>query len=404
MRLSALNLSLASCALFAQRQSLLRTTSFIFPAIQAKLAAGQRAQLSIVGDSNPAGWGAEIAVGTGTGNQALAGTPGYYSRAKSWPGQWKNKLNQRGIVTRHDAFFSSAIDSNLTNMQAANPNIVVGAGWALGNYSLSGSILQCGNTITTASTYYPSERAADRFDFIVSGNPGLGTLRVTDEDGLSFDINQAVTSGAQVIIPATGNALRRLTVPRPAASTKPIQFARVSGGSCFVEAIIPWDSTSPCLEILNMGWPGSKAYGASGSGHWNIFADPSTMSASTPYNALGALGSDAFIIELGTNDTSQGVSVADYKQAMTNIATKLAGQVGAANVALAKPRTAGGGFNMSAAHLAAIDEVTVALGLAPVLDFNSIAFATDDRFDTTHLTTSGQGKSADKAMSWFLPS
>jgi lysophospholipase L1-like esterase len=369
--------------------------TFAFPAVQSKMASGQRSQIGIVGDSAVAGWGSGILTGNAAG--ANAGNPGNYVRAKSWPSQLKNLLVAAGIPCRSDAYFSSQIDTNLTNMQSANPNIVVGSGWVLAVYSLSGTVLQSPNTVTSNTQFTP-EIAADKFDILHSANAGLGTILITDEDGLNVSIDCSTNAGAQVIN-STGLGMKRTTVSRPVASTKPIQISRSTGGAIYIEGIIPYNSVTPCLELLNMGWPGSRAYGTSGSGIWNIWADPSTMGAITPYNALGALNCDAYIIELGTNDAAASIADADFQTAMTNIATKLKGQAGnnGLNVAVVKCRTTIGSYasyNMTPGYLAALDTITSSLGLSPVINFNTISFVTADRFDGTHLTEQGYGKEA----------
>jgi len=399
MRLSALNLSVSSRALFAGRPTaapaIPALPTFSMPAVQAKMAAGQRAQIAIVGDSAVAGWGSGVTTGMGVGSSP--GNPGNYVRSKSWPAQLKDLLIAAGIPVRHDAYFSSQPDTTIANVSGANPNIAPGAGCVLSSYSLSGTILQCPNTVTTATTFTP-EIAADSIDIIHSANAALGTLLVTDEDGLNVAINTGSTAGAQVIS-SGGLGLKRTTIARPVASTKPFQISRSTGGSLYIEAIIPYNSTSPCLELLNMGWPGSRAYGTSGNGHWNIWADSSAMTAATPYAALGALNSDGYVIELGTNDAAGGIAASDFQTAINNIASKLKGQAGGngANVALVKCRVTIGSYasyNMSPDMLAALDTVTANLGLAPVINFNTIPFVTADRFDGTHLSAQGYGKEA----------
>ncbi|RSV35168.1 SGNH/GDSL hydrolase family protein [Sphingomonas sp. ABOLD] len=396
----------ANGASFALTVTAASSVTFQFPAVQAKMAAGQRSQIAIVGDSAVAGWGGGVDSGTGAASQSTAGNaPGNYLRNKSWPAQLKDMLIARGVPCRHDAFFTSQPDSSVANMQAANPNIVIGTGWTLTNYSLSGSMLNCPNTVTTPITFTP-EIAADSFDIIHSATAGLGIIVVQDEDGLNVQINEGTNSGAQVVT-ASGNGMKRTTITRPVASTKPITITRVSGGQVFLVGIIPYNSTSPCLEILNLGWPGAKAFGTNGTGHWNIYSDPSTMTAATPYNALGALNSDAYIIELGTNDANQAVTATDFQTAMTNIATKLKGQAGGngANVALVKCRVAmTGGYNMSSEMLAVIDTVTANLSLAPVINYNVIPFVTTDRFDGTHLSAQGYAKEATVARQSMIGS
>nr|WP_315384207.1 hypothetical protein [uncultured Sphingomonas sp.] len=385
----------ANGASFAVTITAASAPTFVFPAVQAKLVAGQRAQIAFVGDSGTAGWGAGIQIGTQSGSDA--GISPNYLRDKSWPAQLGELLVAAGIPCRSDAYFSSQVNSVVADMMAANPNIQVGAGWVLSQFSLSGTMLNCPSTVSTPTTFTP-KKAADSFDIIHSATAGLGVITITDEDGMSVQIDESKNSGAQVVT-STGNGMKRTTVTRPVASTKPITITRTSGGQIFIVAIIPYDSTKPCLELLNMGWPAAKAFGTSGTGHWNIYADPTTMSAATPYNALGALNSDAYIVELGTNDAKAGVAPSDFLAAMTNIASKLKGQAGnnGANVALVKCRTTVGGYasyNMSADLLAVIDTVTANLNLAPVINFNAIQFVTADRYDGTHLAGQGNGKQA----------
>lgn len=380
------------------------SVTYAFPAVQAKRSAGQRAQIGVIGDSAVAGWGGGVA--TGTANGTGAGSPPNYLRVNAWPQQLRALLAALGQKVRSDAYFSCSSGTSISDLQAANPNIVLGSGWVLGNTGLSGTILQCPNTSTAATTFTP-EVAADTFEFYCSSQAGVATFTVSDSDGVFATIDTSNQSGAQVIVGSLG--LKRFTATRAVPSTKPISIARNgTGGTLYIQGIVPSDTTNPMLEILNMGWPASRAYGTDGSTpHWNIWATPSSMNASTPYNALGVLSCDGYIVELGTNDANASIAASDFQTAMTNIASKLKGQASnnGANVALVKCRTTIGGYasyNMSADMLAVIDTVTANLSLAPIINYNAINFVTTDRFDGTHPAQPGYGKEAVVSRQWLV--
>lgn len=371
------------------------------PALQAKRNAGQRAILGMIGTSMTSGWGSGIANGTGDG--ADAGRNGNSLRSKSWPQQLAAQLIAAGVPTRSDAYFSGLqTGDTVSTLTTYNPRVSFGAGWEVaGNESAGGKIMRVQNG-TGALTFTP-EIAADRFDILVTGFSGLGTLEVRDSSGLLLTIDESVNTGGSndVTISATSSAFRRLTASRSTPSTNPITIAppASSNASAFVVGIIPYDTTSPRLEIINIGWPGSRAYGTdTSSPHWNSHS--SGAYAWYPFYAIGAINADAFFIELGHNDIAANTSAADYQTALTNIANQAKAK--GANVALVKGNTATlSSYNLPASYLAAVDSVTSSLSLRPVLNFNSINLVTADRFDGVHLSGSGYAKDAAAAKSYL---
>jgi len=352
----------------------------------ARVKAGTgRAVVAMIGDSVTDGWGGGATTGTATGTTPSV-SPNF-KRANSYPSQLAASYTAAGVPSRSDAFISGVTKSEaIADLLSAYPNMTAGTGWSVSNIaSLGGGLLTCSSSGTGALTFQPLF-TADTFDIIVTGFSGLGQFTVTDVASGTIlatidetDVTQGIKQGT--------SAARIVPVTRSAHTTDPISIQRISGGALFIIAIIPRDSTSPRLEFLNMGYPGSK------TNDWVTTAD---NSAWAPIFALGLLNGyiDAFQIELGPNDANGSVAASTYQTNLQTLATKLSSYGDGTLVKTHPANPTTNSYNLPSAYLSAIDTVQASLNSNPALDFNSLSYVTSDYYDSIHLAQPGYGKEA----------
>ena len=342
----------------------------------SKVQAGTgRARIACVGDSVTAGWGA---AGAGGGTGSSPGAAGVYLRTASLPYELSKLFKAAGMRSRCDAFFGTGLSANNTAAEAmsANPDISFGADWTVFNqYSLGGYFFGESGSGSTVFTFTP-EIAADTFEFGVATFPGNAVLLVSDPDGTIGTINTSAAAG-----------FGKTTLKRSTPSTKPITFARQSGSAvAYVEYVIPFDSTSPALEIWNVGRAGSKA------SDWNSTSQPWAEG-----NSLGVLTPDAWTLELGANDANAGVSAATYQSNMQTLISKMKSAAAAADVQLIachKAVAPAASYDIGA-YLTTISGLATSNSLPTPIDFyNGVNIIDSDRFDGIHLVNSGYAKEA----------
>jgi hypothetical protein len=348
--------------------------------LQTKLSAGQRARWGLVGDSVTAGYGSKDMVGTANGNGPEQA--GNYLRQNSWPSQYAALLTAAGIPARADSFFSGAMGgTNIAQLAAAYPGMSFGAGWSVaGINTIGGLFITCSGT---GSMVFTPQVAANSFDIYITGYDGLGTFAVTDASGTLATISESEVTGLVM----GGSAYRKVTVTRAVASSAPISIQRTGvGGDIYIDGIVPFDTTSPRLELINLGWPGSST---------NEWVTTSDNSAWAPRYALGTLLFDHWSIELAANDANNGVSVSTFQANLTTLVGLLSGT----KRLIKTNKATGGGFQVPASFLTAIDSVSTANNLPAPIDFNGgITLANPgDYFDSIHLVKSGYAKKAARA-------
>lgn len=352
-----------------------------------------RARMAFVGDSTIAGWGSGGVVGTGAG--ATPGSGGNYLRASSTPQQLSVLLSAAGIPTRADAIFGTGTTTANTVAEyvVVNPGNTFGADWGVHSSSTLG-----GNSLTSAATGTTSwvtrswEYAADTFDIYYMTLAGFGTFTVTDASGTLATVDASV-----VVLPvgAASGGLSKVTVSRATASKLPISIQRTGvGGAIFIVGIVPYDSNSPRLEIWNMGWGGSKTsdWTLAGSNGWKA------------YYALTLIEQpDLWYLELGLNDRFNAVSPETYQANLNTLAARL--KAGGGDLIMGKPHRPYLGniaYNLTVAHLAAIDTVALARGAAALVDnYTPTNLGVTDYYDAVHLTGPGYAKKAAALLTAF---
>lgn len=360
--------------------------------VRAALNRTSRAAIASVPDSTGAGWGAGVAIGTGAG--ANAGSGGNFSRAASMPQQFAALLNAAGVPTRDDSIWGTGNPSPNTLAEFVNsqPGHVFGADWSVyASQSLGGSGFQAAAG-TSSWTTRKWKYAADGFDIYYLTLNTLGTFTVSDASGTLATVDTSVV----VLPPGAGaGGFGKTTVMRDTASKSPISIQRTGvGGNVIIQAIVPFDSTQPRLEIWNMGWAGSK------TADWNPAAGVNGWRASY---ALKLIDQPVlWHLELGLNDQNTGVSAATYQANLQAIANNL--KAGGGDLIIGRPHRPyldNASWLLSAAHAQAVADVAAASG-APMVDYRAMNLLQTDYFDVPHLTSAGYAKKAQALLTELL--
>jgi hypothetical protein len=250
----------------------------------------RRSTLLITGDSTNAG------KGSGAGDANLENG----ARAKRPVAVMANILNSMGIPARADATTGrqGIAPSTVAHYTEYNPDVTFGATWAFAApEGIGGGMMSEASPNTGAMAFTP-KRDADRFDILYPRGGSFGAITVSDSGG-------TLTGGS---ISMTGaNAMLLSSTSRVTASTTPVNIARASGGTVYVNAIIPWNSTLPEFCIVDgsaIGWRASNYTDT--SQYWS------------PRNSLSPIAANLHYIELGLNDISLGDTLSTY---LTNLET-----------------------------------------------------------------------------------
>jgi len=353
-------------SIFAAAQFFSRTS-----ALRNAYQSGQRARLLLLGDSNTAGWGAN---GAGGGAGSNAGNATNYLRTKSYVQETATQLAASGYRIRSDGFLGSGASAanTIAEAVAANPSLAFGANWSVwtGNLFIGAYSFLCASSNTTTDMTYTPTVAADRFDIYFSTFVGGGIFRVADSGG---NLQTGISTNS-------AESFQKVTVSRAVASTLAITLRQTTTGGLFILGIIPWNTTSPRLELINCGYAGSKV------SDWQ-----DTSHAYSPFNAVPLVGAEAVSIDLGPNDAFASVTPAQYQ---TNLQALITQFKPVSNVILIKPATSSDSHNPPAGYMTAIDTLVSTNGLAQAPDFNSISMLSSDRFDSVHFASAGQVKEA----------
>jgi lysophospholipase L1-like esterase len=353
------------------------SSSVTLPRLSAAIATVQagtgRACIACVGDSVTNGWGSSVVTGDGVGNNPPHNT----IRMQSWPNLMQAKFAAAGVPTRSDAVlgFSSGAYPN----GGSNSDLIIQIPWisitgatqANGVPAAGGQYLSFapGNSMT-----FTPQANANRFDIYTSQASGLGTLTVTDATGTLATINLNGATTASI----------KTTVTRTANDTSPITIT-CSGNTCYLAGIIPYSTTNRMLEIWNMGHPGSTATNwLSNTAGYDTFTMLQTIIA----------GAHLVTIELGLNDSHQGISASTFQSNLQAIITGIYNS-SLRDLLLIKPHdTWSGGsdhaYNLSAAMRTAIDTLVTNNSLRPAIDLRALTYTEPtDFYDTVHLAKNG---------------
>ncbi|MEH3122941.1 MAG: GDSL-type esterase/lipase family protein [Sphingomonas phyllosphaerae] len=262
------------------------------------------ARIAFVGDSKTVGAGA------GTGATFTVG-----AFARSRPVRVAALLSAAGLTVRADAFFGCAGFGSIADVLAYDPRRSGFSGWGGGGNSLGGAMMNAGNA--NPGQFQPGG-AVDRCSVFVRNGSDRPAITVTKG-------SESVTLTPSGPI----NGFARLEATFATRDAAPIAIARAgTSGSLQLAGMMAWDSSRPGVEIANFG-----VYGVV-SGFQADMAN-----AFSPANALAAYAPHLTVVNLGTNDSAQGVAMGTW---LANIRTIVQQARISGSVILTWPAVGGG--------------------------------------------------------------
>ena len=240
---------------------------------------------AFVGDSKTFGAGA------GAGAQY---TNGAFPFAR--PARVAARLAASGVPIRTDSWFGAGGMGTIAAVLAYDTRRTGFSSWTGGSISLGGGALATSNT--NPGNFQPS-KAVDRVSVFYVQTPSQGTFTVA-KGAESFTINAANAT----------TALIRAEVTFATKDANPIVITRTTGGFVNIVGEVAWDSAAAGVEVANFGIYGSVT---------SYMAD--TTSVYSPGNALAVYAPVITIINAGTNDLAQGVSLASWLTSMQLLIT-----------------------------------------------------------------------------------
>lgn len=157
-----------------------------------------------------------------------------------------------------------------------------------------------GTGVLTFSPYSPIQ-AYDTIQLMIFCGVGFGTMTITPTDGSTPVV-------VDTSMYPTGIHLIDVKLATPSINAG-VSIERTAGGNVWVSAGGVRNSASRATRFANIGVGGQRAYG-----QWDKAGDYFSLSA------IKSLAPARSIIMLGRNDTLQGVSIANYKTALSAIA------------------------------------------------------------------------------------
>jgi hypothetical protein len=264
----------------------------------AKTRLGQsRTTILTVSDSIGAGQGA------GPGGVTIAG-----ARPFSFPSRMANRFAALGIPSQAESFFGNAA-------QAA----------AYGTYDprVSSSTWTYDATRTTAGGNLFGAVSSATLSFLPGTNVDtfeIGYVAAPGKDTINVNIDgSAPATGSATINSNASLALLKSTVKPASAGSHTLNLvAGTLVGGFLLMGVKAYNSTTPAIDIVNCGWPGST------TANWN-----DGTFVWSPLNAIQYHAPHLTIIELGPNDWNNSVSVATSVANLQAIITtaKLSGDV-----------------------------------------------------------------------------
>ena len=246
----------------------------------AVLAGTGRATLDYAGDSTTLGWG------SGTGGTAYTGAHDLSGAMQS-----AHYMQVGGLPTTFDSQMGGIGGgmNSLAFLAAYNQRFsITGSGWALlpndpTINTLGGTYVD--NTTTTADLLKATPAVqVDTFKIFAYQNTPLGSYSWNIDGGADTTINQSA-------LPASV----KITTVSTTKGAHVLNLKRVSGAAYQI-GWIAYDSTTPAIDVVKMGWGGST------SSNWNP-----TTTGWEPVSAIPVLGAALLVINLGINDWETGI-------------------------------------------------------------------------------------------------
>lgn len=255
------------------------TALLAWAAARGRLRSGMAdvARIAFVGDSKTMGAGA------GTGSNATTG-----AFARSRPARVAALLAAGGLPVRADAFFGCAGLGTIADVLAYDPRRSGFSGWGGGSPSLGGAMMVSGNA--NPGQFQPNG-PVDRCSVFLRGG----------SDRPAFTVSKGSETVTLTPTGASGT-FARMEATFATRDASPIIVTRAgTGNNLLLAGLIAWDSTRPGVEIANFG-----VYGVTAA----YQADSSSPIA--PAAALAIYAPHLTVVNLGTNDSAQGVAMVTW--------------------------------------------------------------------------------------------
>jgi lysophospholipase L1-like esterase len=251
----------------------------------AKVRDGQsNAKLAMFGDSTFLGSGA-------------TGVAGY-------PAGGRSKGPCVKLADMLNSYFCQAVShavigtGNNASLFTWDPRFVQGAGWSFTTLNNVWGISAINNSTTT-----------NNLTFTPSGSVDTFVVWYTTTSGSARSFNWSVDAGGTTNINCNvAKSMASVVIPAGAAGTHTLNLARVAG-SVYILGIQAYNSSTKCVEVLNMGRSGGRASQA-------------TSSNTEPWDALNALplfAPDLTVINLTINEWLNAGTVDAWKIHMQQI-------------------------------------------------------------------------------------
>lgn len=242
-------------------------------ALKAALANNTRAWIGCLGDS--------LTQGLGTGDPSdSTGAPG--GRIKlSWPYLLKGLLNAGIRATKCNARIGNGIIPT-TGVNLYDARITIGTG-STNQITAGAAGREFSCTANPSTIVYTPDDSFDRVRWFPHDNTVAGTIVLQDFAGSTFDTWAATLANAKLVV-------RDAT---PAAATSALRMTRTASSGGHAAGWFPYLAASSALEIVPLGWGGSKA------SDW--IATSSDITCGTSLAIIAPSLAHGFIC-LGTND------------------------------------------------------------------------------------------------------
>lgn len=280
----------------------------------------RRSTMLISGDSTNVGRGA------GSGDVNLENG----ARAKRPAAVMASILTSLGVPARADAITGpqGIAPSTVAHYTEYNPDVTFGATWgAAAGEAIGGAMFSQASPNTGALVFTP-RRAADRFDILYPRGGSFGSITVSDAGG-------TLTGGS--ISQKGTNAMILASTSRASADTTPVNVARASGGTVYINGIVPWNSALPEFCIID-----ASKVGAHASGYLD------TSQFWSPRHSLAPIAANLHYIELGLNEAANGDTLSAYLTNLESWVDLCQAQAGPQSAILGISAPGGGRYAFSA--------------------------------------------------------
>lgn len=172
-----------------------------------------------------------------TGDSTVAGH--LLTRDQAYPAILSGLLNLAGLPATWDSWYGGS------NGEMTDSRVSMGAGWSFSSVvSIGGKTIQASSATAGPLTFTPS-KTVDTFEIRYIQSPGNGSF------------SWAIDSGTATPISCMGTDANGVATITTTAGTHTIKLFGL-GGNVYIQGIKATNSTVPSINVINVGWGGSK--------------------------------------------------------------------------------------------------------------------------------------------------